>query len=114
MHIIKLRSTNPDDVELGKFFYKELFEVSGFRLRKPIEVYAWKDELVEPPYTHFMAHDLPSDDNNGTGTALTGRGVSNPGAEIDFGRQLALRYANPLNEIEGQYLRSIMTSKRRF
>lgn len=107
-----------DDISLAKTHYRELVEIEGFILRKPLEYVIFEDvDSLEEKYTAM--HTLPSKNEDQMGVELEGIGETIGDAADSLTKKITDLYeklccndpTSPDQFIQRAYLRSIMVKK---
>ena len=92
-----------DDIQISHGQARGILEIPGYRLHKPIEILLFNES---PRYK--AQHTLPSPHSE-HGRDITGLGETEESAASHLISQLLDSHTNPANEMERNYLHSIMS-----
>ena len=92
------------DIQVSEGRARFIFEIPGYRLHKPIEALFFE----EGTNSYRIQHTLPSVDLE-SGRDIIGLGKTEKSAGNHLISQLLNRYSNPKDELERNYLNSIMS-----
>lgn len=95
---------NDADIQVSEGQARFILEIPGYRLHKPVEVVFFQDGING----YRFQHTLPSPERE-SGLDIMGLGTTEYSAADSLLRQLTKRFESPENELERNYLHSIMS-----